>query len=68
MKPLVTTDPPINLWIDEVNANEHIAALQDGGEISAEEAKQLRFFRENGYLILPGVVSVSQVDEMLAAL
>jgi ectoine hydroxylase-related dioxygenase (phytanoyl-CoA dioxygenase family) len=68
MKPVVTAVPPVNLWIDEPAAEQRIALMHADGLISAEEAENLRFFRENGYLVMPGAVSGEQIDQLLDAL
>ncbi|HQQ63355.1 MAG TPA: phytanoyl-CoA dioxygenase family protein [Pseudomonadales bacterium] len=68
MKPVATCAPPVNLWLDEPDAVQRIADLLAAGEITEAEADDLRFFREHGYLVLPGAVAVEQVDRLLAEL
>jgi ectoine hydroxylase-related dioxygenase (phytanoyl-CoA dioxygenase family) len=44
------------LWIDLPHVNDLIAGKLETGLISEKQARQLRFFIENGYLILPDAV------------
>jgi phytanoyl-CoA hydroxylase len=64
MKKISTCSPPADLWIDRPDAQQHIDRMLDAGAISSDEAGQLVFFRDNGYLILPGAVSSEQVESL----
>lgn len=65
MKPVATCEPPVNLWIDAPDAVQRIDAMLVAGVITAKEAEQLVFFREQGFLVLPAAVSSAQVDQLL---
>lgn len=64
MKTISTCPAPAELWIDRPDAQQHIDRMLESGAISPEEAGQLVFFRDNGYLILPGAVPVEQVASL----
>ncbi|MBV8553577.1 MAG: phytanoyl-CoA dioxygenase family protein [Acidobacteriaceae bacterium] len=50
------------LWIDRRDFEDALVERQRKGEISKDEADQVRFFEKNGYLILPGAVPASACD------
>jgi len=52
------------LWTDLNNAPELIEGKRELGIISEEEAQQLLFFVENGYVILRNAVDVELVDKL----
>src|SRR4051812_13603097 len=50
-------------WLDRPDALEQNAAKAARGEITQQEAEQCRYWRENGYIILPNLIE----DETLEA-
>jgi hypothetical protein len=50
------TSPFGGLWIDLPNAFDLIEGKLDIGAITVNQARQLRFFREYGYVILPAAI------------
>lgn len=55
-------------WLDRDDALEQIAEKLKTGEIDEEQAPQCRFWRENGYIIIPGLFQNSLLDEFGARL
>jgi hypothetical protein len=49
-------------WLDRPDAETHVQAKLDAGTISAAEAEQCRFWRDNGYVILPGLMDDATLD------
>jgi hypothetical protein len=54
------------LWIDSIDAERELAAKVARGAITATGAEQLRFWREHGYLTLPGAVPGATIDRINA--
>src|SRR5277367_6007618 len=54
-------------WLDRDDALEQIAEKLKTGEIDEEQARQCRFWRENGYVIIPGLFENSLLDEVWGA-
>ncbi len=54
--PGATPSPFGGLWIDQPHVHDLIDGKLDTGAINATQAEQLRFFVENGYVILPRAV------------
>jgi hypothetical protein len=65
MKPVITCEPPADLWLDRPDAAERIKSRVSEGLITADEAEKLHFFRDKGYLILPSAVANDQIDRLL---
>ena len=65
MKPVITCEPPADLWLDRPDASERIKRRVSDGLITADEAEKLHFFRDKGYLILPSAVANDQIDRLL---
>jgi hypothetical protein len=53
-------------WLDRPDAEQQIVAKRKAGKLSREEAKQLRFWVENGYVILKRAVEPTVLDEAWA--
>lgn len=65
MKQIDTCSPLAELWLDRNDAEQQIERLCDAAQITHTEAEQLRQFREQGYLILPGAAEHALIDHML---
>jgi hypothetical protein len=50
------------LWIDQPHAADLIEGKLDTGAITQDQARQLRFFLEHGYLILPNAIPPAWLD------
>lgn len=59
-------DPALRPWFDREDADEHVQALLDAGQVSADEAAQLRAFVRDGFLVLPDGIEDALVDRALA--
>ena len=55
-------------WTDRHERAEHLDRLQKQGSVNAEEAALLRFWMENGYAIIPGVLDEAQTRQVQAAI
>jgi hypothetical protein len=55
-------------WTNLSNASEVISGKLDLGLITAEEAEQLRFWVEYGYIIIPNAVDDDVIDQINADL
>jgi hypothetical protein len=55
-------------WLDCDDAEERIEAKLAAGIIGEYEAKQCRFWRDNGYLILERAIEPEVLDEVWAAM
>jgi hypothetical protein len=54
--PAQYTSPFGGLWVDQPHVQDLIEGKLETGQITAAQAEQLRFFVENGYVILPRAV------------
>jgi hypothetical protein len=54
-------------WLDRPDASERIEQKLEAGEISAEEARQCRFWTENGYIIVNGLFPHGILDDVWTA-
>jgi len=54
-------------WLDRPGAETEIAKRETAGTITAQEAEQLRSWRNNGYLILDKLVEADLLDEVWTA-
>ncbi len=54
-------------WLDRPDADERIEEKLASGELTFEQAAQCRFWAENGYVILPGLIGHAALDEVWAA-
>jgi len=59
--PAALPSPFGGLWIDQPNADDIIEGKLELGMISAAQAEQLRFFIQNGYVIIPRAVPAKAV-------
>ena len=49
-------------WLDKPDAAAEIARREKAGTIDAQEADACRYWMENGYLILPGLIPAEEID------
>ena len=54
-------------WLDGPDAEETIRRRLAAGEIDAAEAEACRFWRENGYFIVPKLIEDAELDGVFAA-
>src|SRR5579875_2585648 len=50
------------LWIDLSDFNESVSKRQKKGKLTADEADQVRFFADKGYLVIPQAVDPAMCD------
>lgn len=50
------------LWVDRADFAEKLAHRIQNGILTGDEAGQIKFFSENGYLIIPAAVSAAACD------
>ena len=54
-------------WLDQPDALEQMEARLRTGQLTASEAEQCRYWRENGYVILPKIIEDRVIDDVWQA-
>lgn len=64
VKPIVTSSPPNQLWIDAADALDRIDKLLAENKISSIDAEQLRYFYHHGYVIISPAIDHVLIDQL----
>src|SRR5258708_25898222 len=55
----------LNPWLDRADAPREILVQLQRGEIDADTARQLTYWHEKGYIVLPKVIDDTRIDRVL---
>ena len=58
---------PPDCWLDRPGAGAEVAARLRRGQITAAQAEACRFWIENGYFVVPGLIDAATLDDAWAA-